>query len=1239
MTAKTKWGAVKECISGSPAHDSEASLEANLQNAEPELCIRLLQVPTVVNYSGLRRRLEACDQDWMVQFLELHGLDLLLEALERLSGRGCARIADALLQLTCVACVRAVMNSSAGLHFMLDNEGYVRTLTQALDTSNVMVKKQVFELLAAIALFDSQGHGLALDALEHYKSVKKQQYRFSVVMSELHATDNVPYMATLMSAINMLVQGHKDLRKRDKLRREFIGLQLLDLLSRLRESEDEDLNIQCDAFEDSMAEDEDEMERLYGGINMNSHQQLFSSIFTKVSSSPSSVQLLSILQALMTVDPDRAEVWSALEFLAERAILLANDPQLESTDQLLDKLLCFKSSSTVRVRTVDRAVQTQLPHSPPIQSEQPLKTDLTHGPPPLPGKAPPPPLSGTAPPPPLPGTAPPPPPPPLPGTAPPPPPPPLPGTAPPPPPPPLPGTAPPPPPLPGTAPPPPPPPLPGTAHPPPPPGDIIVVQVAHGLGSSYYDSTSKPSSTPCPTVHMKKLNWQKLPSRVVTAHDSMWTSASSDAMEPDYCSIEQLFSLPLMETQTRTKPKAEPKEISFIDAKKSLNLNIFLKQFRCSNQDFVSLIRRGDRSKFDIEVLKQLRKLLPEKHEVENLKSYQADQSKLASVDQFYLQLLDVPSYCLRIECMLLCEESSSVLETLRPKAQLLDAACQSPSSRSGTRLPMFCKLILDIGNFLNYGTHTGNAEGFKICTLLKLTETKANKSRMTLLNHILQEVEQSHPDLLNLPDDLEICEPAAGLNLDSIQTETRTLIKQLQTAERRISASADDLKEQYLTPIQDSLRACEDLQKQLSSVGDRRVDLANYLCEDSSRFSVEELFSTIKTFRGLFLKAIKENQNLKEQEKRRKEREAKKRQKGENGKIFRKSAAVQEEGCIIDNLLAEIRKGYNLKKTRPQSKLVSLPPSGGAQDSRHLDHSEKLETLPAVEEPHAAISTQPQQEHPPEAVQPSTADHAQTGPESESPETQNPEDHQSQDSALGLVPHVETRVTSLEEDGNVDPILEDSEDDYVSIGSQPRTSEEAKPNELQESPPSHRSPNGRAEDPHRPAENFNRTSADRPETFETSPAVKELHVAAASSQLQQEPPLEVVQPSTADYTKTTPESESPGIQNLEDHRSQDSALDLVPHVETRVTSPAEDREVNPTLEGSQDDYVIVTSQLRMSEEAKTNKLHESPLSHPSPNGRAEDPHRPAENSSRNSAGTGVAETKHRKYKKVCMSQ
>lgn len=35
-----------------------------------------------------------------------------------------------------------------------------------------------------------------------------------------------------------------------------------------------------------------------------------------------------------------------------------------------------------------------------------------------------------------------------------------------------------------------------------------------------------------------------------------------------------------------------------------------------TNEEFVAMIQNGDRSRFDVEALKQLMKLLPEKHEV-----------------------------------------------------------------------------------------------------------------------------------------------------------------------------------------------------------------------------------------------------------------------------------------------------------------------------------------------------------------------------------------------------------------------------------------------------------------------------------------------------------------------------------------------------------------------------------------------------------------------------------------------
>ncbi|XP_057638494.1 inverted formin-2 isoform X1 [Chionomys nivalis] len=993
--AQRKWAALKEKLGPQESDPTEA----NLESAEPELCIRLLQIPSVVNYSGLRKRLESSDGSWMVQFLEQSGLDLLLEALARLSGRGVARIADALLQLTCISCVRAVMNSQQGIEYILSNQGYVRQLSQALDTSNVMVKKQVFELLAALCIYSPEGHALTLDALDHYKTVCSQQYRFSVIMNELSDSDNVPYVVTLLSVINAIILGPEDLRTRAQLRSEFIGLQLLDILTRLRDLEDADLLIQLEAFEEAKAEDEEELQRVCDGINMNSHQEVFASLFHKVSCSPASAQLLSVLQGLMHLEPAGRSgqlLWEALENLVNRAVLLASDAQACTLEEVVERLLSIKgrprpspldkahksvqanlgqnrdSSSrntttpTAKVEGQQPAVASTCQHvgssqrpsddvapqtalqqaasplpTPPLSSSTPV---LPPPPPPLPGQGtisppappPPPPL-----PPPLPGSRTisplPPPPPPLPGSEAvsppaPPPPPPLSDSwrTQPPPPPPLPGMGgpplpPPPPPLPGTGGiPPPPPPLPGFSVPSMVGGveEIIVAQVDHGLGSAWVPSHRRVNP---PTLRMKKLNWQKLPSNVARERNSMWATLSSpctEVVEPDFSSIEQLFSFPTAKPKepSAAPVRKEPKEVTFLDSKKSLNLNIFLKQFKCSNEEVTAMIRAGDTTKFDVEILKQLLKLLPEKHEIENLRTFTEERAKLASADQFYILLLDIPCYQLRVECMMLCEGTSIVLDMVRPKAQLVLTACKS--LLTSQRLPVFCQLILKIGNFLNYGSHTGDADGFKISTLLKLTETKSQQSRVTLLHHVLEEVEKSHPDLLQLPRDLEPPSQAAGINLEIIRSEASTNLKKLLETERKVSASIPEVKKQYAERLQASIEASQALDKVFEAIEQKKLELADYLCEDAQHLSLEDTFNTMKTFRDLFTRALKENKDRKEQmakAERRKQQlaeEEARRPRGEDGKPVRKGPGKQEEVCVIDALLADIRKGFQLRKT-----------------------------------------------------------------------------------------------------------------------------------------------------------------------------------------------------------------------------------------------------------------------------------------------------------------------------------
>lgn len=97
----------------------------------PELCVRLLNIPSVQNFSGLKAKLKSSSKAWIEEFLDFGGLEVLFEGLQRLGGRRLCFV-DAFLLLECVNCIKEVMNSRTGLNYIIHDKKFSRNLVKGI---------------------------------------------------------------------------------------------------------------------------------------------------------------------------------------------------------------------------------------------------------------------------------------------------------------------------------------------------------------------------------------------------------------------------------------------------------------------------------------------------------------------------------------------------------------------------------------------------------------------------------------------------------------------------------------------------------------------------------------------------------------------------------------------------------------------------------------------------------------------------------------------------------------------------------------------------------------------------------------------------------------------------------------------------------------------------------------------------------------------------------------------------
>ncbi|XP_063413228.1 inverted formin-2-like isoform X1 [Mytilus trossulus] len=876
-----------------------------------------LKNPNLQNLVKLRKCIKSNDVDWMTEFLQFDGLGMLFQCLKNLGAYKTHHLSDMVLKLECIMCIREVVNSQSGVDCLLkikerkDNI-FGRRFASALDTNNVMVKMQMFELLSALCVYSKEGFYLTLDAMEQYRIWRKLPYKFSLLIKELRAADLTAYRTTLMALVNSIVVSNEELHDRHRVRCDFVSLGILDILILLRQDVDPHLTVQCDVFEEELAADNEALEDLreQSLVNIQDPKALFDAIDKKVSHTPLSYSLLSILYSLFQIDPHHSNseaTWTLVEKLTQQAI------SLDSSESHLKRGLSIKT-----LRREDKEVQTdddlprmrmsvanrnklsteaiQAVSSAYSQATADLPTKeykgssaampMASGPIAVPPPPPPPPPPGGIPHPPC-GIPPPPPPP---------------GGIPPPP-----GGVPAPPPPPGMGGPPPPPGAPGALKPPSPPPPAI--------------------TTPDPHCKMKIFNWNKLPPASFKK-TSVWADVlgMDDKVDVEYEKLEEWFSQKQTAPAVLLKPENNQAQsarkhstsqmISLLDAKKSMNANIFLKQFRKPPDVIIQLIKEGDPRSVGVEKLKSLNKLLPSCDEVDTFTQFEGDKERLGDAEKFFMELIKLSEYELRIEAIILKGEFNSLIGSIRPNIQILNQVCRKLYDNHSIK--SFFRYILHAGNFINKKNNCGNAIGFRISSLKKLVNTKSNVPRMTLLHHLVEETERKNKDTLGFVDDLlDLLQKAARFTLAQTVAEFNNLKKHVQNIKSKVDKVEDEeVKGQFSDFMAEAMNDLEDVEEGISRVKALSTKMAEHFCENERSFSLDEFLETFKEFTENIKTCQQELTTQKEQqetaEKRRKAQEeiySKRR----SGNFLHPSKS--EDKKIVDSIVSEIKQGKVLRR------------------------------------------------------------------------------------------------------------------------------------------------------------------------------------------------------------------------------------------------------------------------------------------------------------------------------------
>ncbi|XP_026864086.1 formin-like protein 13 isoform X2 [Electrophorus electricus] len=280
-----------------------------------------------------------------------------------------------------------------------------------------------------------------------------------------------------------------------------------------------------------------------------------------------------------------------------------------------------------------------------------------------------------------------------------------------------------------------------------------------------------------PTGRTKAFHWDLIAQDKIAK--SVWARGSPREIEIDTMRLYEQFGV--SDSGPFSNLESSSHVEILLNPKIAHNFNIFLKSFPVQPKDlkdklFIVNEREGGLSD---EHIASLRRYVPTPDDIEMYKSYKGEVNDLHVVDQYMMELCNIPYLSTQLDLLLTLRELPISIEDLNPLISQKIRMCRNLWDSES----FVCVLeyLLAVGNYLNQHAGKDKAKGFRLSSLTKLSQLRGSKKQFTLLHALVEQVMLHKPHLATFYQELAEFETVPGASIKGLTAEVDVVKNELQ--------------------------------------------------------------------------------------------------------------------------------------------------------------------------------------------------------------------------------------------------------------------------------------------------------------------------------------------------------------------------------------------------------------------------------------------------------------------------